>query len=115
MGAIRRLALPVCAALLALLASTGRAGPATPDRTNDAGMSLFAQAAAEALNRDFPGHDISFLLLDAQTGRVLTSRWDGPDRPIPLGSLVKPITALAYGEQHDFHYPAHICRDCLFL
>jgi cell division protein FtsI/penicillin-binding protein 2 len=23
---------------------------------------------------------------------------------------VKPFTALAYGEQHDFHYPAHTCR-----
>jgi hypothetical protein len=30
--------------------------------------SLFAQSAAEALDRDFPSHDISFLLLDAHTG-----------------------------------------------
>ncbi len=33
-----------------------------------------------------------------------------PEVPIPLGSLAKPFTALAYGEQHDFHYPTHTCR-----
>jgi len=49
-------------------------------------------------------------LLDAQTGRVLTSRWDTPDSPIPLGSLVKPFTALVYGEHNDFRYPVHTCR-----
>jgi len=98
------------ALLLALLPSRGRAGPAVPDRANGGESSLFAQSAAETLNRDFPSRAISFLLLDARTGRVLTSRWERIDSPIPLGSLVKPFTALAYGEQHDFHYPAHICR-----
>jgi hypothetical protein len=72
--------------------------------------SLFAQSAAEALNRDFPSRDISFLLLDAHTGRVLASRWDQPNAPIPMGSLLKPFTALAYGERHEYHYPSHICR-----
>jgi hypothetical protein len=69
--------------------------------------SLFAQSAAEALDRDFPSRDISFLLLNASTGRVLASRWDHPDTLIPMGSLFKPFTALAYGEQHEFQYPAH--------
>jgi cell division protein FtsI/penicillin-binding protein 2 len=96
--------------MLELLPSSGLAGLAAPDRTKTADSSLFAQSAAETLNRDFPSHDISFLLLDARTGRMLTSRWERLDSPIPLGSLVKPFTALAYGEQHDFHYPAHICR-----
>jgi cell division protein FtsI/penicillin-binding protein 2 len=41
---------------------------------------------------------------------VLASRWDNPQAPIPLGSLVKPFTALAYGEHHAYRYPAHICR-----
>jgi len=99
-----------CALLLALLPSSGRAERASPDRTKGAQSSLFAQSAAETLNRDFPSRDISFLLLDVHTGRVLTSRWDRLDSPIPLGSLVKPFTALAYGEQHDFHYPTHTCR-----
>jgi cell division protein FtsI/penicillin-binding protein 2 len=96
--------------LLALLPSSGRARPAAADSARDAEPSLFAQSAAEALSRDFPGPDVSFLLLDARTGRTLASRWDHLDSPVPLGSLVKPFTALAYGEQHDFHYPAHICR-----
>jgi len=110
MGSIRQITLLAGALLLALLPSSGRAGAAAPDRAKDAESSLFAQSAAETLNRDFPSRDISFLLLDARTGRVLTSRWERIDSPIPLGSLVKPFTALAYGEQHDFHYPAHICR-----
>ena len=36
-------------------------------------LSLFAQSAAAALNHDFPSRDISFLLLDAHTDRVLAS------------------------------------------
>jgi cell division protein FtsI/penicillin-binding protein 2 len=107
---MRHIALLTCVLLLALLPSSGRAGPAAPDRTKDAESSLFAQSAAETLNRDFPDPDVSFLLLDARTGHTLTSRWDNIDSSIPLGSLVKPFTALAYGEQHDFDYPAHTCR-----
>ncbi len=74
------------------------------ERSNDS--SLFAQSAAEALARDFPSRDISFLLRDAHTGHVLASRWDHPDAPIPMGSLLKPFTALAYGEQHNYQYPS---------
>ena len=107
---MRHIALLTCALLLALLPSSGRAGPAVRDHAKSAGSSLFAQSAAETLNRDFPSRDISFFLLDVRTGRTLTSRWERLDSPIPLGSLVKPFTALAYGEQHDFHYPAHTCR-----
>jgi cell division protein FtsI/penicillin-binding protein 2 len=106
---MRHIPLLTCACLLALLPSSDRVGPAAPDRAKDTEASLFAQSAAKTLNRDFPSRDISFLLLDARTGRTLTSRWDRLDSPIPLGSLVKPFTALAYGEQHDFHYPAHTC------
>jgi hypothetical protein len=76
----------------------------------DGNSSLFAQSAAQVLNRDFPSREISFLLLDAHTGRVLASRWHHPDAPIPMGSLLKPFAALAYGERHDYHYPNHTCR-----
>ena len=85
--------------------------------------SLFVQSAGKILNREygdcvraqvsdscFQNDGVSFLLLDARTGAVLASRWERPERPIPLGSLVKPFTALAYGEQHSFSYPAHICH-----
>ena len=54
--------------------------------------------------------DISFLLLDAHTGNVAASHWDNAAKPIPLGSLVKPFTALAYGEAHGSQYPMHVCR-----
>jgi cell division protein FtsI/penicillin-binding protein 2 len=72
--------------------------------------SLFGQSAARILQREFTSNDVSFLLLDARTGAVLASRWDDADQPIPLGSLVKPFIALAYGEEHQFRYPTHFCR-----
>jgi hypothetical protein len=72
--------------------------------------SLYAQSAAQILQREFTGREVSYLLLDVQTGAVLASRWENADRPIPLGSLVKPFIALAYGEEHQFRYPIHLCR-----
>jgi cell division protein FtsI/penicillin-binding protein 2 len=72
--------------------------------------SLFAQSAIQVLARDFPDPELSYLLFDAQSGVLLTSRWDHPDKPIPLGSLVKPFTALAYAESHEFRYPIYSCR-----
>jgi cell division protein FtsI/penicillin-binding protein 2 len=81
-----------------------------PEHVTSSHASLFAQAAAQALNRDFADTNISFLLLDAHTGQVLASRWENPNLPIPLGSLAKPFAALAYGEQHGFRYPTHTCH-----
>ena len=103
------LLLAVCLIGLSPSSSRGRAGTRASERAGNS-PSLFAQSTAETLKRDFPSHDISFLLLDAHSGEVFASRWDHPDTPIPLGSLVKPFTALAYGEQHDFKYPTHTCR-----
>jgi cell division protein FtsI/penicillin-binding protein 2 len=108
--AIRYFALLLALVPIALSPSSGRAGARAEAPANARDSSLFAQSATEALNRDFPSRDISFLLLDASTGRVLASRWDHPDQPIPMGSLVKPFAALAYGEEHEFHYPTHTCR-----
>ncbi len=107
---MRDIALLLCGLPLVLLASSGRAGPVAPDYGQGAESSLFAQSATETLDRDFPSRDISFLLLDVRTGRLLAARWERPDLPVPLGSLVKPFTALSYGEQHDFQYPTHTCR-----
>jgi cell division protein FtsI/penicillin-binding protein 2 len=86
------------------------AGARASDRANPPRTSLFAQAAAEILNRDFPADTISFLLIDVPSGRVLASRWENLGAPIPVGSLVKPFSALAYGEHHAFLFPTHICR-----
>lgn len=84
--------------------------PAESSSNQGSSSSLFAQSALQALNRDFPSRDVSFLLLDAHSGRVLASRWNHSDAPIPMGSLLKPFTALAYGEQHAYRYPTHTCR-----
>jgi cell division protein FtsI/penicillin-binding protein 2 len=51
-----------------------------------------------------------YLLLDAETGQVIEAHWDGPDRPLPVGSLIKPFTALAYAGAHRFTYPTFVCR-----
>ena len=107
---VKHIALPLALSLLALLPAGSRAGPSVADLPDNSETTLYAQSAAEALQRSFPSRDISFLLLDVHTGRVLASRWEHAERPIPMGSLVKPFTALAYGEQHDFQYPVHTCR-----
>jgi cell division protein FtsI/penicillin-binding protein 2 len=108
MDAIKSLAVVSIASLLALLSSSG--GAPASDRTIAPHASLFDQSASQTLNRDFPSDTISFLLLDAATGKIIASRWDNSEAPIPLGSLVKPFTALAYGEHHAYRYPAHQCR-----
>jgi hypothetical protein len=109
--------LGLCMFALLLSVSSGHARPAAPrparsecPSEQDGTSSLFAQSASEALNRDFPSRDISFLLLDAHGGSVLAARWDHPDAPIPMGSLLKPFAALAYGDQHNDQYPHHTCR-----
>lgn len=72
--------------------------------------TFFAQSAIQILNREFQDANTSYLLFDARTQVLLSSRWEDPSRPIPLGSLVKPFTALAYAQAHDFQYPKHMCR-----
>ena len=52
----------------------------------------------------------AYLLLDAATGRQLGVRWDDLDRPLPMGSLIKPFTALAFAEAHRRTYPTLVCR-----
>jgi len=87
--------------------------------------SLYSQSAAQALTRAlaecgqlqsrgddlcYERENLSYLLLDAHSGSVLASDWPDANTPIPLGSLVKPFAALAYGEKHQFKYPTHLCR-----
>jgi hypothetical protein len=73
-------------------------------------VSLFAQTVSTVLQHDFTGDELSFLALDPHTGTVIASHWENVDQPIYPGSLVKPFTALAYGEQHSYQYPTHLCR-----
>jgi cell division protein FtsI/penicillin-binding protein 2 len=78
-------------------------------------MMAFATAAAllqpiEASGNSRPALETAYLLLDAATGRVLDARWADPDQPVPIGSLIKPFTALAYAGTHGFTYPTLLCR-----
>jgi stage II sporulation protein D len=75
----------------------------------EAPPSLFAQAAQARLDRDFPSNSVSYVLLDAHSGTVLAERWPGSARPIPVGSLIKPFTALAYARFHH-RFPVVICH-----
>ncbi|HSS96295.1 MAG TPA: penicillin-binding transpeptidase domain-containing protein [Terriglobales bacterium] len=72
--------------------------------------TLFAQTVSNVLPREFTNSNLSFIALDPYTGMVMAARWENMDLPIYPGSLVKPFTALAYGEQHSYQFPTHICR-----
>jgi cell division protein FtsI/penicillin-binding protein 2 len=56
----------------------------------------------------------SYLLLDASHGTVLAIDWRAADVAVPVGSLVKPFTAIAYGQRHRMRFPARECtgQDC---
>jgi Penicillin binding protein transpeptidase domain len=102
----------VSAPLILAVSILNRASPAfaRTDAAPTSTHSLFAQSAARILARNFPSENISYLLLDAQTGVRLASRWPDAADPIPLGSLVKPFAAFAYAERHHYRYPIFVCR-----
>jgi len=110
MVSVNKVALLLASGILAL--SPGARPPflAAFAENAPARSSLFAQSARRILGREFTGREVSFLLLDVRTGAVLASRWDHPEKPIPMGSLVKPFIALAYGEEHQFDYPRYVCQ-----
>jgi cell division protein FtsI/penicillin-binding protein 2 len=98
-----------CRLLLLLLLPCSVSGQGASS-SSDRGHSLFAQSAAQILDRDFAHNGESYLLLDAKSGALLTSHWENYEEPIPLGSLVKPFTALAYAAAHDYRYPTYECK-----
>ena len=62
-------------------------------------QDLHAQAASAVLAREFSDLDLSYLLLD-EKGQIIAQRWEHPERDVPVGSLVKPFLAAAYGQTH---------------
>lgn len=58
---------------------------------------------------------VSYLVLDTRSAQVIASRWIHVQRPIPAGSLVKPLIALAYGETHTGHFPEYTCSGQCWL
>jgi hypothetical protein len=73
------------------------------------GASSVESPSGSLLKRRFPGTEVSFLLLDGHTRETIASRWADIDQPVPMGSLVKPFAALAYGLSHSFRYPTFHC------
>lgn len=110
MGSLRKLAALLCGSGLFCVAGQAQAPlDRVPERASPP-RTLFAQSAIQILDREFQDARVSYLLFDARTKVLLSSRWENPSGPIPLGSLVKPFTALAYAQAHDFQYPKHVCR-----
>lgn len=95
--------------LLLLLLFTIPARPQNHPPPGAPSLSLFTQSAVEILQREFPDDETSYLLLDARSGAPLARHWPHPQSPIPVGSLVKPFTALAYASAHEFRYPFYEC------
>src|SRR5947209_5261356 len=67
--------------------------------------ALYEQALTGTLS-----HFDDWILLDARTGTLIGSRWVHPEEAIPVGSLVKPFTLLAWSGD----YPVFTCnpRQC---
>jgi hypothetical protein len=50
--------------------------------------------------------DVNYVLLDTRTREILKQDWPDSDKPIPVGSLVKPFAALAANGP----FPEFICK-----
>ncbi len=74
------------------------------------GATLYEQSIAAVLANGFSSPNVSYLLLEPATGRVISARWPDSIQAIPVGSLVKPFAALAYAQGHDFQFPDFICK-----
>jgi hypothetical protein len=72
-------------------------------------ISLPQQSAAIVLEQEFRDSAVSYMLIEPGNGRVIGWRWEHPEDAVPVGSLVKPFTALAYGETHGFRFPVSMC------
>lgn len=112
MDSLRKLAtLGLLGSLLSFhLLVRARAQSPPPREQSSPPKTLFSQSAIRILDTEFSDPGISYLLFDARTQVLLSSRWEDAARPIALGSLVKPFTALAYAEAHNFEYPTHVCK-----
>jgi transpeptidase family protein len=72
--------------------------------------ALMLMPPIDAHRADLSLRTPSYLLVDAATEHVLDARWNDLERPLPVGSLIKPFTALAYADTHRFTYPTFTCR-----
>jgi cell division protein FtsI/penicillin-binding protein 2 len=66
-------------------------------------IPLLAMLLAASID---PRAGADYLAVDIRTREVVQNHWPEADAPIPVGSLVKPFTALAYGGE----FPEFVCR-----
>ena len=59
------------------------------------------------LARDFASSNLSYLLLNDK-GEVIARRWPAAEKEAPVGSLIKPFLAVAYGQTHE-SFPEFHC------
>lgn len=71
--------------------------------------SLLGPAVDAFLRNHARNGEISCVLSETGGREVIYSRWTDFDRPVALGSLVKPFTALAYAESHGGQFPRIDC------
>jgi cell division protein FtsI/penicillin-binding protein 2 len=108
MGTLGRRALCILSMLFFAQASPASSGNLPTDE--QAPANLYSQSLIQTLDRELARTGDSYLLLDARSGVLLAGHWEDYEIPIPLGSLVKPFTALAYAETHDFAFPRYECK-----
>ncbi|HET6843683.1 MAG TPA: penicillin-binding transpeptidase domain-containing protein [Candidatus Angelobacter sp.] len=97
----------VVAALIVFCFGQGMAYASAADE------DLHSQSAAAVLTRDFSSRNLSYLLLNGK-GIVIARRWPRTGEETPVGSLIKPFLATAYGRAHD-SFPVFRCHggsDC---
>jgi len=70
--------------------------------------SLPEQSIGIVIDRAISDPAVSYLVLDTRSGLVIAARWEDTDRGIPVGSLVKPFTALAYAQTEVCATPEHL-------
>ncbi len=68
---------------------------------------LHSQSAAAMLARDFAHPDLVYLLLNDK-GQIIARRWPAAEKETPVGSLIKPFLAVAYGQTHE-SFPVYHC------
>ncbi len=59
-------------------------------------IATFLIATARGAAANLGSNPADYIVVDVRTRAVIVQQWPDADTPIPLGSLVKPFTALAY-------------------
>lgn len=72
--------------------------------------SFLGPAVDSLLRSEVSEGDVSCVLSTTGGREVIYSRWPDFHRPVPVGSLVKPFTALAYAASHGGRFPTIECR-----